>query len=270
MFKGPKATCALLGALVLLLGGRPAGAEDPRLEAFVDGFEGFDPGRWYLSDGWSNGDWQNCTWSKAAVAVAGGALRLSFLPQLDGSFLCGEVQTRGVAGFGTFGMRGRVTRPQSGLNAAFFTYIGPVHGQPHDEIDVEILTRDPGTVSFNTYTAGQPAHGAVTPLVPPADAAWHDFAFRWRPDGIAWFVDGREVHRTPPGALSETLPAHHQKIYLSLWGSGTLTEWMGPFAPPAEAVALEVDCVWYTPGEGDGDDAGTGPGPTTAQAAGCP
>ncbi len=34
----------------------------------------------------------------------------------------------------------------SGLNSAFFTYIGPTDKKPHDEIDFEVLGKNTGKV----------------------------------------------------------------------------------------------------------------------------
>ena len=219
----------------------------PALDAFLDDFEQFDSKRWYISDGWSNGDWQNCTWSKAAVAVAEGKLLLSFLPQADDTYLCGEVQSRGRAQYGTVAARMRTAR-HSGLNAALFTYIGPAHGQPHDEIDFEVLTRDPGSVSLNTYVDGKPHNGTEVALNPPADEAWHVYSMHWTPESVTWSIDGAEVHRTPADAAADgTLPQHPQKLYLSHWGSDSFVDWMGAFVPPSGPVVFEVDWVAYMP-----------------------
>ena len=43
----------------------------------------------------------------------------------------------------------------SGLNTGFFTYIGPTHKQPHDEIDFEVLGKDPSKVQINQYVDGK-------------------------------------------------------------------------------------------------------------------
>lgn len=212
--------------------------------AFFEGFDRLDRGRWYVSDGWTNGDHQNCLWSRRAVEVRGGRLRLALIPAgVAGSpdHLCGEIQTERVFGHGTYEARIR-TSDVSGLNAAFFTYIGPVHGKRHDEIDVEILTRDPGTVEFNTFVDGRMMHGGAADLDPPSDEAFHKFAFQWRPDGVRWFVNDREVH-----AAQGFVPFEPMKIYLSHWSTGTLTDWMGPFEVPAEPVIMEVDWVAFTP-----------------------
>lgn len=239
---------AAAAAAALCLGAAPSAAGDPAGGAFFEPFDRLDAGRWFVSDGWTNGDHQNCLWSREAVAVAEGILTLGLLTGAGGGasgHRCGEIQTRAVFGHGTFEARIR-TSAVSGLNAAFFTYIGPVHGKPHDEIDVEILTRDPGTAEFNTFVAGEMMNGGKARLAPPADAAFRTFAFQWTPDRIRWFVDGEEVH-----SAEGPLPQTPMKIYLSHWSTGTLTDWMGAFVPPDGPVTMEVDWVAFTPlGEG--------------------
>jgi endo-1,3-1,4-beta-glycanase ExoK len=219
-------------------------AEEQNGSAFFDPFDSLDNGFWFTSDGWSNGAHQNCTWSKTAVAIADGMLRLSFLPGEGGSdpgHLCGEIQTNATYHHGTYEARMRTSRG-SGLNAAFFTYIGPVHEAPHDEIDVEILTRDTGGVSLNTFVDGKPQNGKTVPINPPTDQAFHTYAFTWEPDGISWFIDGKQVHRA-----EGILPVTPQKIFFSHWGSDTFVDWMGPFEVPEAPVIMEVDWVAFTP-----------------------
>lgn len=242
----PAPVAAAVPVAVAFLATAPAAVQAlPAGEAFFEPFDRLDPARWYVSDGWTNGDHQSCLWSRRAVEVADGVLRLSVLPDAadataDAPHLCGEVQTEAVFGHGTYEARLR-SSDEAGLNAAFFTYIGPVHDRPHDEIDVEILTRDPGTVEVNTFIAGEMLNGARVPLDPPADAGFRDYAFEWSPAGIRWFVDGVEVH-----AVSGPLPANPMKIYLSHWSTATLTDWMGIFVPQGP-VGMEVDWVAFTP-----------------------
>jgi len=216
----------------------------PSVEAFFDPFDAVSSKRWYISEGWSNGSWQNCTWSRRAITLEDSTLRLLFLPAAKGSSepqLCGEVQTKPRFLHGTFEARIKTDRA-SGVNAAFFTYIGPVHEKPHDEIDVEILTRDTGQVFFNTYRSGQAGKSVTSPLPVPADSAFQTYSFIWEPDRIRWFVDGILMHES-----TTDVPVTPQKIYLSHWGSDTLTDWMGPFTPPDRPLVMEVDWVAYTP-----------------------
>lgn len=211
--------------------------------SFFEEFDRFSRARWYVSDGWANGEWQNCLWSSRAVTVDEGVLRLAFLPAGSGErdYLCGEIQTRESFGHGTYEARLRTGRG-SGLNAAFFTYIGPQQGQPHDEIDVEILLKDTGSASLNTYVSGTPQNGGTAPRR-PSDQGFNTYGFVWEPDRLRWFVNGRMVHEAPSPA---DLPKAPQRIFLSLWGSDTFTDWMGPFAAPPGPVAMEVDWVAFT------------------------
>lgn len=240
----------LLSLSLALAGLAPAAqAADPHPDAegfFEDFSKGLDKDRWYVSDGWSNGDWQDCEWSGRAVQVRGGMLSLLHIPapaDRAGPALCGEVQTKAFLEYGTFEARIRTPR-QSGMNASVFTYAGPVHKSPHDEIDIEILTRDPGTMTMNTYVAGKPHNGGTTPTNPPFDDDFHTVGFRWAPEGITWFLDGREVHRTDRDSVR---PSHPQKLYMSFWSTATLTDWMGEPAPQDGILNYQIDWVAYTP-----------------------
>lgn len=239
---------ALVPAFALL--GQPLLAETknphPDTAGFFEDFStklGKD--RWYVSDGWTNGDWQDCHWSRRAVRVQDGTLTLLHIPtpEDDGPPLCGEVQTKAFFQYGTFEARIRTPR-QSGLNASVFTYAGPVHKSPHDEIDIEILTRAPDEMTMNTYVDGKPHNGATVPSAPAFDEEFRTVGFRWEPEGITWFLDGREVHRTAPGAA---LPHHPQKLYMSFWSTTTLTDWMGQQTPRDEPLGYEIDWLAYTP-----------------------
>lgn len=225
-------------ALAWTLVPAPAASQD----AFFDAFDHLDRGLWMRSDGWTNGPWMNCAWSRDAVRVRDGVLVLE-VRETDEDRLCGELQSRGRYGHGTYEIRMR-TGQGSGLNAAFFTYIGPVHGRSHHEIDVEILLRDTTRATFNTFVDGTPMHGGDASLGAPGDGAFHTYAFTWLPDGITWFVDGRPVHRTPDGA---PIPEAPQKIYASLWSSDTFADWMGPFDAGALPARMEVDWIAFTP-----------------------
>jgi endo-1,3-1,4-beta-glycanase ExoK len=239
---------ALAGMCCIIVGlhgfGGVAQAKVQNGSAFHDPFDAVDAGFWFTSDGWSNGPHQNCAWSRTAVEIADGILRLRFLPGDGGSdpgHLCGEIQTRATYHHGTYEARIR-TAQGSGLNAAFFTYIGPVHEAPHDEIDFEILTRDTGRVSLNTFVDGTQHNGTTVPVDPPTDQAFHTYSFTWEADGISWFIDGTEVHRA-----EGILPVTPQKIFLSHWGSDTFVDWMGPFEAPQAPVIMEIDWVAFTP-----------------------
>lgn len=223
----------------------PVFAQDlPPGVSFFDEFEKLDKTLWGISDGWANGEWQNCVWSGDNVTVEGGMLTLEFAKRAGDKrdYTCGEIQSRHIYGYGTYEARYRTSKG-SGLNAAFFTYIGPHHGKPHDEIDFEVLTRDTTAVSLNTYVDGAPNSGKRVPLPEPADGAFITYSFVWEPEGIRWYVDGELVHETPPDAV---LPTNEQKIYASFWGSDSFPNWMGRFVEPEEDLEMKMDWIAFT------------------------
>lgn len=223
---------------------KPAIAENTDGTSFVDEFETLNAARWYVSDGWTNGDHQNCAWSRQEVTVRDGRLLVGFspAPALDRLYRCGEVQTKASFGYGTYEARLR-TPNGSGLNANIFTYIGPAQGKPHDEIDFEFLLRDTRRVQLNVFKNGKGGNEHLAPLPAPSNDSFMNYAFVWEPNRIRWFIEGREVHRIENPDL---LPTNNAKIYLSLWGTDTLTDWLGQFIAPAGPIAMEVERVAFT------------------------
>ena len=230
----------------LALAASPAVAQ----EAFFDDFDTLDLSRWYVSDGWSNGGHQNCTWSTDQVTAQNSTLRVGFAaqPKGDRQHRCGELQTRTAYSFGTYETRLK-TPSGSGLNAAFFTYIGAQQGKPHDEIDFEILTRDTTHVDTTTFVNGVSGDGEVGAgqshaLPHPSDSDFTTFAFTWAPESVKFYIDGDLVRTIDDPKM---VPKNAQRVFFSLWGTDTLTDWMGPFTPVTAPIAMEVDWVAFTP-----------------------
>jgi endo-1,3-1,4-beta-glycanase ExoK len=239
------------GAVPAVAGAQPqaetseAKTPDASGKSFVDDFDRLDTRRWYVSDGWNNGRHQNCTWSRKEVSQADGKLTLQFEKRQfkDRDHVCGEIQTKKRFGYGTYEVRMKAAAG-SGLNTGFFTYIGATDKQPHDEIDFEVLGKDPSKVQLNQFVAGRNVgEQKLVPVAGGADAGFHDYAFVWEKDRIRWYVDGKLLgEATDPARI----PTHPSKIFVSIWGSDTLTSWMGPFADPGGPVKAEVDRVAFT------------------------
>lgn len=236
---------ALLAALAAA--GPLAAQEGATGSSFVEEFDHLDKKVWYVSDGWNNGAHQNCTWSKKQVAVRDGKLELSFDAGKSGErdYACGEIQTRKRYGYGTYEVRMKsATGP--GLNSAFFTYIGPTDKKPHDEIDFEVLGKDTSRVQVNQYVAAKGGNEKLIDVLGGADAGFNDYAFVWQKERLRYYVNGALVHEVTD---ADKLPDNAQKIFLSLWGTDTLSDWMGRFAF-AGPTKLEVERVAFT-AEGD-------------------
>lgn len=236
---------ALVSALVL--SSSPSAQTKPIATArsFFEPFDGLDGRRWYVSDGWVNGAHQGCTWSRAAVEIKKGLLRMSVMRRSNHlrPLVCAEVQALGGGfGYGAYEARMRVAGG-SGLNTAMFTYSGPPKTPVHDEIDFEFLGKARQSVQLNYFIGARGGHETQTPLAADATADFHDYAFVWEPGKVRWFMDGKLV-RT---AASPPLPSTPGGFYLSLWaGSATVNDWLGPFDPNMLPVTADVDWVAYT------------------------
>ncbi|MDG4873648.1 family 16 glycosylhydrolase [Mesorhizobium sp. WSM4935] len=236
-------------AAALAAGLHPAHAQEAQQEpqsapSFVDNFSNFNQSRWFVSDGWTNGAHQNCTWSKDLVRLSDGVLSLGFEKRKlkDREFACAEIQTKQRYGYGVYEARMK-TGTGSGLNAAFFSYIGPQDKQPWDEIDFEVLTKDPSKVQVNSYIQGKPKNGKLVDVEGGADKGFNDYGFVWEKDRLRWYINGKLVHEvTNP----DELPTHSQKIFFSLWGSDKLTNWMGAFTDPGSKVTMQVKRAAFT------------------------
>lgn len=223
----------------------PATAAD----AVFDSFDELSDERWYLSDGWTNGAYQNCIWRGRLATVADGVLTLSYIREegeaADGEtrdYACAEVQTKRRFGPGLYETRMKAA-PGSGLVSAFFTYIGPVHGEEHDEIDVEIPGRSPHRMQTNLYTAGKGGREDTHPI---ARDEFVTYSIDWQPDRIRWYIEGRLVREE-----TENLPDTNAKVFYSIWGAGQSAEgWLGKLDESALPAVVEVDWFgWTPPGE---------------------
>src|SRR5690606_9833299 len=96
------------------------------------------------------------------------------------------------------------------------------------EIDIEILGRDTRSVQLTYFRRGE-QHVTTLPL--PFDAAdgFHTYGFEWTREAIRWYVDGRLIHEET--GANGPLPQRPQRLYLHLWNTETLTEWLGPILP---------------------------------------
>ena len=217
--------------------------------SFVDRFDSLRSDRWFVSDGWANGPHQRCLWSARNLAIeTPGTLQLKLVdrPMKDRSQTCAEVQSRARYGFGTYEVRMRAPAA-SGLVTAFFTYTGPRDDGPHDEIDFEVLGKDPSRVQLNWFAAGEGSHEAFADVPGGADRATTDYAVQWLPDRIRWFSNGKLVHEAVQ-VEGKPFPQHRSKIFMSIWnGQGSAMDpWLGPSGTPAAPLIASVERVAFT------------------------
>jgi endo-1,3-1,4-beta-glycanase ExoK len=212
-------------------------------EGFLDQFESLDRDRWYISSGWANGPHQSCLWHEDRVEVEQNILRLELStdPRGDRDLSCAEIQSNEWFGHGTYEARMKVPFAP-GANANFFTYIGETQDRPHHEIDFEFISPQEPMLQTNFFIDGTGEREEFVPAI-GADEDFRTYSFVWEPDALRWFVDGELIREE----IGTELPTEDQKIYLSIWSTDLLVDWMGLFEPTDAPMVLEVDWVSFTP-----------------------
>ncbi|MFM9280292.1 family 16 glycosylhydrolase [Paenibacillus jiagnxiensis] len=227
--------------------------------AFEDPLNAVNYDRFYVSDGWGNGDDFGVFWKEDNVEFNNGimALRLdkpSGCPsQCEGKpYASGEYATNdNTYGYGRVEARLKVAKG-TGLVTSLFTYYDrdpDPNVNRNDEIDIEILGKDTTKLETNYYTNGVGEHSTVIDLGFDASLAFHTYAFEWSPTSIKWYVDGKLVH-TENGSRGE-LPSHPGHIMVNFWAGANdaAKYWTGDLAYPGSPVRAYYDYIKYTPAQ---------------------
>ncbi len=249
--RGGLGVCLIGCSLLLAV---PAAAAD----GFAEPLNAFNGNMFYASDGWENGEDFGVGWRANNIEFNNGVMAL----RLDKSgcpsrcsgeqYASGEYATIGEDyGYGRVEARMKVAKGE-GLVTSLFTYydLNPdPDTEENDEIDIEILGKDPTKLETNYYTAGDGDHSTVIDLGFDASLDFHDYAFEWSPASIKWYVDGKLVH-TEDGSRGP-LPSHPGSIMVNFWaGAGDAAKtWTGKFIYPGSPVRAYYDWIKYTPAE---------------------
>lgn len=161
-----------------------------------------------------------------------------------------EYRTKAAFTYGRFEVRMKSAQ-REGMLSSFFTYHEITSTADWNEIDIEIMGRYSDDIQFNPITPGQVNHEVhyQTSFNPSQD--FHTYAFEWTPRYVAWFVDGKEVHRQT-GAHIEALKLP-QKIMMNIWNP-VYANWVGSWNAnvlPAFAYYDWVSYSSYAHGSGD-------------------
>lgn len=218
---------------------------------FHDDLDPLDPKLWSVSDGWYNGSYMVNDWQKSQVHHEDGSVSLILSPNSasETGYSGGEIQSIARYGHGYYEARFRAA-PGSGIVTGFFTYIGPFWDKPWNEIDVEIVGRKPREALLTYHIEGEKV-SQIVPLDFDATQSYHVYGFDWQPDGIRWYIDGELVHEVRGEKLP--LPQERQKIMLSVWGTETLTDWLGPLDESALPSTATFTCIAYSPTRESGE-----------------
>jgi endo-1,3-1,4-beta-glycanase ExoK len=235
---------ATLLAASSALAAAPAKAQVPADQSFFDDFNAIDLKRWYVSDGWVNGNHQGCTWARSNVTATNGKLRLRLTKSANAlrAYKCAEIRTYASLGYGLYEARIR-TVAGGGLNTGMFTYSGPPLTKVHDELDFEFLGKSPNQVQLNYWVNKQGNNVMNVPVPGGAAAAFNNYAMEWAPNSIKWYINGKLV-RSETGSI---LPVTPGQFFLTLWsGSSTNADWLGTLSPTTTSVMAQVEWAAYS------------------------
>lgn len=164
--------------------------------------------------------------------------------------------------------------------SSFFLYSGQLNAAPgypevHNEIDVEFIYKSSTSsmgVQFNYYNNGQGGNEFLHTPSFEIDQSYNWYGFKWTSSGIAWYVNGVQVHEvndsTTPIIDSNGGPL---RLMMNIWtidpdNSGAVI-WAGAYTHMADNTPQAFyDTVCHTDGETCGMPCST----ATATATGDP
>jgi endo-1,3-1,4-beta-glycanase ExoK len=247
--------------------------------AFADDLNAPDVTLWHKANGYANSDPNfNVGWRGDHIdfipSGTDNIMRITLSDQATSTTACstttsdcsyrpyasGEYRTNCFYGYGTYKATIKAARG-SGLLTTLFTYSEPVHGVPWDEIDIEILGRDPesgecpsaGTyntiMQTNYFVNGVGNHEHKVCLNLDLTQA-HTYEFAWSATAIDWYVD-RASNPNPEHTESRVgnnpWPTQPGRMMASLWaGSMNADPWLGTFIYGTPVYA-DYYSIQYTP-----------------------
>ncbi|MDP2038886.1 MAG: family 16 glycosylhydrolase [Ignavibacteria bacterium] len=163
----------------------------------------------------------------------------------------GELITKEAYLYGRF--ETRCKPPQgSGFLATLFTFnFALKSSEEWNEIAFDFLGRYDHDVQVLTIGPGQNLRNGHPWVDFIKSDDFHDYAFEWTPNYIAWFIDGVEVYRQAQAHIAGF--KYSQKIGMDIWQPSYIT-WSGLFDDRVLPVFAYYDWVSYaayTPGTGN-------------------
>jgi beta-glucanase (GH16 family) len=170
------------------------------------------------------------------VSITDGVLNLKLSASVAGEKpVCAEiVSRRNDFLYGTYRASIRTTSVP-GAVAGWFTYLG----NPLNEIDVELLSRDPRTARFTLHHIKTGVDHGRKELAFDPGVAFHEYRFDWYADRVVYFVDSELV-----ATLTKDVPDRPSRLLLNHW-SGNIPTFGG--AAPTEDAIMQVDWVYFSP-----------------------
>jgi len=204
---------------------------DNAMQIIIDEkFTTYDESVWLKAD-WANGDPFYNGWLPENVEIDDGKMVLALtVDDAHGAdYASGEYRTVGTYMYGYYSARFQAS-DLNGTISSFFTYTGEAEGTEWDEIDVEILGKDPTKVQLNYWRNGH-EHPVVIDLGFDASKNMHTYAFMFSKESIKWYVDDKFIYSVEENNLSDndSLPVNAGKIIVNYWAATGIDSWSGHY-----------------------------------------
>lgn len=156
-------------------------------EPLLDRFETLDRNLWHVAEYDFIHPAFDTDWC-SSQAVADNGLRLKLSPH-DGlnRFVGASIRSLETHHYGIYRSRFRAGKGDD-VVTGFFTYTGPHYGTRHDEINIEILGKDPTRLHVAWFVDGELTNHFI-PLGFDASESVNDYACEWSVNGIRWYVN---------------------------------------------------------------------------------
>ncbi len=215
------------------------------LSSFVKTFEkGHDYKDWYISNFVIEDDFFQVGWSANNVVFMDSGdvgLAVTHKKIRKKPYTGAEYQKKGWSQYGRYETV-MVAAPGSGIVSGFFTHTNSYFKDPHDEIDIEFLGKEPKMVQFNIYRDGKNFGGKKIKLPFDTTEEFHLYAFEWTPTEVKWFIDDELVFEMTDREFD--IPDAPQRLMAQVW-TGNIYEWHGK-PKFADGTSMVIRCVSYT------------------------
>ena len=232
---------------------------------FSEGFDSYNKDAWHKAKNYSNGSVFYCTWRDANIVFHDGIMEMSIKEDTGESeyekFSGGEYRTNQFYQYGLYQVNMKPIK-NDGVVSSFFVYTGPSDNKNWDEIDIEFVGKDTTKVQFNYFSDGVGNHEYLYDLGFDASQEFHTYGFYWANDYIAWYVDGKEVYRTPESE-SNIIPDESGRIMMNVWPGKGVDAWLNPYNGKTPLTAYYDWMSWEAP-KGS-SETGTSEEPDTSE-----
>jgi len=232
-----------MASILAVLSCSQPGTTQPASRDFSDAMDSFDSSIWQMAD-WANGGMFGCAWKPDHISHSSGGMSISLDDQSNDQLnhTSGEYRTISSYSYGSFETSMRSAQG-SGTVSSFFLY----DDTSRDEIDVEILGKNPSQIQFNYFVNGQGGHEKIIDLGFDSSAGFHTYKIEYDESSIDWYVDGRWQWGVNDQGLNggSSMPSHSMKIMMNLWNGIGVNDWLGVFTY-SSTLNANYNSVSYT------------------------